>query len=57
MTTFRFIRHEDVPAWQACGWEPLPDLEGTHHGQHARLMRWKGEGEPAEPEQAEEEAA
>lgn len=47
--TFYYVRHADVPAYQALGWTRLNDLDGTHHGYHACLMRWDGEGEPVIP--------
>jgi hypothetical protein len=36
---FRYIRHADVPKFAAEGWELLPALGGTHHGEHSALMR------------------
>jgi hypothetical protein len=36
---FRYVRHADVHRFTAEGWEPLPALDGTHHGEHAVLMR------------------
>ena len=36
---FRYVRHADVPRFAAEGWEPLPALDGTHHGEYAVLMR------------------
>jgi hypothetical protein len=36
---FRYVRHADVPKFTAEGWEPLPALDGTHHGEYSVLMR------------------
>ena len=36
---FRFVRHADIPRFTAEGWEVLPALDGTHHGEHSALMR------------------
>ena len=36
--TFRYVRLEDVAAYQAAGWIDLGCLEGTYHGQWATLM-------------------
>jgi hypothetical protein len=36
---FRFVRHADVHRYMAEGWEPLPALDGTHHGEYSVLMR------------------
>ena len=36
---FRYVRHDDVATFAAAGWEPLPALEGTHHGEYSVLMR------------------
>jgi hypothetical protein len=36
---FRYVRHADVQKFIAEGWEPLPALEGTHHGEYSALMR------------------
>jgi hypothetical protein len=36
---FRYVRHADVPRFAAEGWEPLPALNGTHHGEYSVLMR------------------
>jgi hypothetical protein len=40
---FRYVRHADVPRFKAEGWELLPALDGTHHGQYSALMRRRGE--------------
>jgi hypothetical protein len=36
---FRYVRHADVPRFRAAGWELLPALDGTHHGEYSALMR------------------
>jgi hypothetical protein len=36
---FRYVRHAEVPRFLAEGWELLPALEGTHHGEYSTLMR------------------
>jgi hypothetical protein len=39
---FRYVRHADVPRFIAKGWELLPALDGTHHGEYSALMRRRG---------------
>jgi hypothetical protein len=36
---FRYVGHADVPRFRAEGWELLPALDGTHHGEYSALMR------------------
>jgi hypothetical protein len=36
---FRYCRHADVQRFAAEGWELLPALDGTHHGEYSVLMR------------------
>ena len=36
---FRFVPHADVSIFTADGWELLPALDGTHHGEYSALMR------------------
>jgi N6-adenosine-specific RNA methylase IME4 len=36
---FRYVRHEDVARFTAEGWECLPALDGTHHGEYSVPMR------------------
>jgi hypothetical protein len=36
---FRYVPHADVPIFAADGWELLPALDGTHHGEYSVLMR------------------
>ncbi len=35
----RYVQHADVLQFTAEGWEPLPALDGTHHGEYSVLMR------------------
>jgi hypothetical protein len=36
---FRYVPHADIPKFIADGWELLPALDGTHHGEYSALMR------------------
>ena len=36
---YRYVRHEQAREFTRQGWERLPALDGTHHGQYAALMR------------------
>jgi hypothetical protein len=36
---FRYVRHADIERFEAEGWELLPALDGTHHGEYSVLMR------------------
>jgi hypothetical protein len=36
---FRYVLHAEVPRMAAEGWERLPALDGTHHGEYSALMR------------------
>ena len=36
---FRYVRHADVAKFAEEGWELLPALDGTHHGEYSVLMR------------------
>jgi hypothetical protein len=36
--TFRYVRHAEVPRFTAEGWELLPALDGTHHGEYSALL-------------------
>ena len=36
---FRYVLHADVQRYAAEGWELLPALDGTHHGEYSVLMR------------------
>ena len=36
---FRYVRHAEVQRFTAEGWELLPSLDGTHHGEYSVLMR------------------
>jgi hypothetical protein len=40
---FRYVQHVDVPRFTAEGWELLPALNGTHHGEYSVLMRRRAE--------------
>jgi hypothetical protein len=44
---FRYVRHAEVPRFTAEGWELLPALDGTHHGEYSVLMRRVEQGERA----------
>jgi hypothetical protein len=39
---FRYVRHADIERFAAEGWQALPALDGTHHGEYAVLMRRQG---------------
>ena len=39
---FRYVPHADIPKFKAEGWEFLPALDGTHHGEYSELMRRRG---------------
>jgi len=41
--TFRYVRHADVERFMADGWERLPALDQTHHGEYSALMRRRTE--------------
>jgi hypothetical protein len=43
---FRLVPHGQLVAHLAQGWLVADDLADTHHGRHASLCRWGGEGEP-----------
>jgi hypothetical protein len=36
---FRYVQHADIEKFTAQGWELLPALDGTHHGEYSVLMR------------------
>jgi len=38
MTEFRYVRHADIPKWEAQGWIVVDDFSGCHHGEYAVLM-------------------
>ena len=50
MKALMYVPREDVPWWKDAGWITTPILEGTHHGYHAVMMQWCGEGEPVVPD-------
>lgn len=45
MSFYHYVRHSDIPAFEARGWVVCADL-GPTHGSYAVLMRYAGEGEP-----------
>jgi hypothetical protein len=48
---FRYVPHADVARFEAEGWELLPALNGTHHGEHSVLMRVESTGlKPRRPD-------
>jgi hypothetical protein len=47
MTYFRYVRHADVERYLKRGWVEANTLLHTHHGRHAILMRWTGQGDPS----------
>ena len=53
MRVFYYVRHHDIPQWEALGWADTKSLEGTHHGYWSTVMEWKRPGEPVMPWQAE----
>lgn len=46
MSWFRYVPHADLLWRMAQGWRYVADL-GPPHSDHACLMQWSGEGEPA----------
>lgn len=34
----RYVRHHEVPEYEAQGWTIASDLSDCHHGEHAVLM-------------------
>lgn len=46
---YQYVPHGFLHAFEALGWERLPALEGTHHGQYSALCRWAGDGDPRYP--------
>jgi hypothetical protein len=44
---YRYVLHAEVPIFTAEGWELLPALDGTHHGEYSVLMRRVEQGESA----------
>lgn len=45
-TYFKYVPLKDVGDWLKVGWTVVDDLSGTHHGVHAVLMKWVGDGVP-----------
>lgn len=50
ITWLRYVIHSQVSAYERLGWRPLNALAGTHHGVHAVMMEWVGDGTPPMPE-------
>lgn len=47
MTTWiKYVPHAMVKEFEANGWKRSDGLDGTHHGHHAVIMIWEGDGEP-----------
>lgn len=46
ITYLKYVPLADVATWFAKGWTISDDMVGTHHGRHAVLMVYVGEGEP-----------
>lgn len=46
MIWLRYVPHAKVSAYTALGWQPTDGLSTTHHGVHAIIMEWQGEGVP-----------
>jgi len=47
----QFVRHSDVPDYEALGWIKTEGLKGTHHGFHSEIMKWPHpEKPPARPQ-------
>jgi len=36
---YHWVRHADVPAWTACGWEPRHPDKPIYHSRYSVLMR------------------
>ena len=43
----RYVPIHELLTWLAKGWAIADDLQDTHHGAHACLCIWEGEGEPS----------
>jgi len=43
---YRHVPNSLVADMQAKGWKIAHDLKDCHHGFHAVLMIWEGDGEP-----------
>lgn len=58
---FHYVRHADIPAWEALGWVNTKSLttgrkqdkKPCHHGVWADCLEWAGEGKPQYPERKE----
>ena len=46
----KFVRHDQIPAWEAVGWVVTqPDL-GPVHGYWSTIMTWPNETDPVMPQ-------
>lgn len=45
-----YVRHHEVPEFEALGWEDLKCLQGTHHGDFSTVMIWYQNDDPPMPE-------
>lgn len=48
---WRYVPHANVSRYEAMGWKDAGAVAG-HHGVWSVWMKWAGDGEPVEPEQA-----
>lgn len=48
---YRFVPHAEARNYQLAGWEDR-GFAPHHHGCHARVMIWRGEGPPVEPKRS-----
>lgn len=46
ITWFRYVPHSALLLHLAKGWSISDELHGTHHGVHAVLCIWTGDGSP-----------
>lgn len=46
------VIYEDIPAYEKLGWRVRDESKPSHHCFYAKIMKWEGEGEPVEPENA-----
>lgn len=45
----RYVRHADVPAYLALGWQAVPVGQVVHHDSYSRILVWPFPGDPVEP--------
>lgn len=52
MTTawYRYVRHEDIAAFEAVGWRRVDGLTPCLHDFWSTILEWAGEGEPINPD-------